>query len=301
MTLPVIEAAAMDYVLGLGANLGSRENQLQAGLELLAATQPCRILAMSCLFESEPLGPPQPRYLNAAARVQSALDPHALLHALLAIERALGRERRERWGARTLDLDILWAEQPVDTRELRVPHAQLRARWFALRPLLEVAPELAGESGADAAALAADEASGRRLHPLVLAPRASVQRDGDLLRVRGVGLDRADALAAACSALGRGLWPTAQVQPTAEVAVIDVADDDAANALLARLSARAEGGEAFTRVLLGAQGSHTWQARLVGARVASPARVPLAARTVLSGEDSGQAWVELAVELAGPR
>lgn len=284
----------MDYVVGLGANLGSRENQLQAGLELLAGTQSCRVVASSHVFQSEPVGPPQPRYLNAAARVQSALDPHALLQSLLAIERTLGRERRARWGARTLDLDVLWAEQAVATPALHVPHPQLRARWFALRPLLEVAPELAGEYGAAAEALKADEACGRRLHPLALAPRAQLRRDGDALHVRGAGLDHADALAAACSALGRALWPAATAALALDqLELIPVADRDAPDTLLANLCARAQRGSAFARVLLDDASTPGVQARVLGTHPAQHAERSLEPGSVRSGEDGGQAWVEL--------
>src|SRR5262249_44167832 len=128
-----------------------------------------RIVRVSQLYESAALGPAQPRYFNAAARVESELEPHALLHALRAIEARLGRRRRERWGARTLDLDILWAERRVADSELCVPHARLCERHFALAPLLDVAPELAPEYAPALSALggapetiAFDEASQRR-------------------------------------------------------------------------------------------------------------------------------------------
>jgi len=250
----------MDYAIGLGANLGSRENQLQAGLERLIGTRVLRVVATSHVFESEPVGPPQPRYLNAAARVQSELDPHALLRALLEVERMLGRERRERWGARTLDLDILWAEQSVDSEGLRVPHPRLRERWFARVPLLEVAPELAGEYGDTRL----DEAGARRLDALTLEPRAQVQRDGAGLCVHGEGLDPADALAAACSALGRELWPGRQASALA-VEVVRVAGEDPAVALLAALDQRAQRGLAFDRVLVTAWSRGALEARVIGA------------------------------------
>jgi 2-amino-4-hydroxy-6-hydroxymethyldihydropteridine diphosphokinase len=83
----------------------------------------------------------QRRFLNAALSLDTALDPIALLEALLEIERALGRVRRERWGPRTLDLDLLWSGSRVLTRpELTIPHPRLRERTFALRPLLDVEP-----------------------------------------------------------------------------------------------------------------------------------------------------------------
>jgi 2-amino-4-hydroxy-6-hydroxymethyldihydropteridine diphosphokinase len=274
----------MDYVLGLGANLGSRENQLQAGLELLVGTRVGRVVATSHVFESEPIGPPQPSYLNAAARVQSELEPHALLHALLAIERALGRERRERWGARTLDLDILWAERRVESGALRVPHPRLRERWFAYVPLLEVAPELAGElgltlpagdgeggfetrpyeEGARAFESRRYDASARRLHRLALESRAEVDRDRSAWCVSGQGLDLADALAATLTAAGRALWP--QLEPsTLAVEVVRVASSDPPGALLAALDQRAQHGHAFTRVLVSECSADALEARVLGA------------------------------------
>lgn len=87
-------------------------------------------------------------YLNAAVRLVTPLSPEILLDELLAIERRHGRERRERWGPRRLDLDILWiAGQRVDTQRLRVPHPELTHRAFALLPLLDVAPDATDPAG----------------------------------------------------------------------------------------------------------------------------------------------------------
>jgi 2-amino-4-hydroxy-6-hydroxymethyldihydropteridine diphosphokinase len=137
----------VDFVIGVGSNLGTPSENLARGLTLLAGDAETAISALSLVYETEPLGPPQPRYLNAAVRLQSQLDAHALLDRALSIERALGRVRDVRWGPRTLDLDLLWAEQPVFSARLRVPHPHLHERTFALAPLLDVAPELAGEYG----------------------------------------------------------------------------------------------------------------------------------------------------------
>src|SRR5689334_15756837 len=188
----------MDYVIGFGGNLGSREAFLAAGRELLAGTAGCALISSSHLYESEPVGPPQPRYLNAAARIRSTLDPHALLARLLEIERMLGRERRERWGARTLDLDILWAQASVDSPSLQIPHPQLSQRWFALVPLLEVVPELA-------ASMPALRMAGRQLHPLALAQQ--VERDAAGVLHAPRALDHADALAATLTAEAREREP----------------------------------------------------------------------------------------------
>jgi 2-amino-4-hydroxy-6-hydroxymethyldihydropteridine diphosphokinase len=104
----------------------------------------CHIVGISSLYESVAVGPPQPDYLNAAVRVQSRLEPADLMKALLLTERGLGRIRRGRWGARTLDLDILWIRaRRVQSIELEVPHPRLCERAFAILPLLDVAPDAA--------------------------------------------------------------------------------------------------------------------------------------------------------------
>jgi 2-amino-4-hydroxy-6-hydroxymethyldihydropteridine diphosphokinase len=137
----------VDFVIGVGSNLGTPSENLARGLSLLAAQAELAISALSYVYETEPLGPPQPRYLNAAVRLQTQLDAHTLLDRALSIERALGRVRDVRWGPRTLDLDLLWAERPFSSARLRVPHPHLHERTFALAPLLDVAPELAAEYG----------------------------------------------------------------------------------------------------------------------------------------------------------
>jgi 2-amino-4-hydroxy-6-hydroxymethyldihydropteridine diphosphokinase len=130
----------MDVVIGLGSNIGDRKRTLSssvAGLRSLVT-----VTAVSALYESEAVGPPQPDYLNAAVRgTYTGTDPSGLLRSLLELERAHGRERRVRWGPRTLDLDILWiSDLEVSLPELVVPHPHLHERGFALLPLLDVAP-----------------------------------------------------------------------------------------------------------------------------------------------------------------
>lgn len=147
-------------VIGLGANLGARLATLQSATDALARTPRITVLAVSPVYETEPVGPPQPAYLNAAARIETDLAPDALLDALLAIEAAHGRVRRERWGPRTLDLDVLvlcdrhtLAPLSVATERLVVPHPHLLERAFALAPLLDVMPERDPEWGASLRAL----------------------------------------------------------------------------------------------------------------------------------------------------
>jgi len=127
------------YVIGLGANLGDRLETLRSAVRRLEALG--RVLEISRLYESGPLGPPQPDYLNAAVLLESTLGPRELLEGLLGIEREHGRQRRERWGPRTLDLDLLYGPELVlEEPGLSVPHPELHCRAFALLPLLDVAP-----------------------------------------------------------------------------------------------------------------------------------------------------------------
>jgi len=131
----------LDVVIGLGSNLGDSELTLRRALTELAALG--RVEAVSSLYRTTPVGgPPQADFLNAAVRLLFVGSPESLLAEAHRIERLAGRERRERWGPRTLDLDILWiAGLSVAGQGLHVPHARLRERAFALRPLLDVAPE----------------------------------------------------------------------------------------------------------------------------------------------------------------
>ncbi|MDB4971815.1 MAG: 2-amino-4-hydroxy-6-hydroxymethyldihydropteridine pyrophosphokinae [Myxococcaceae bacterium] len=135
-----------EAVLGLGGNLGARRAIFRAAIALLDSEPGCRVLGRSQLYATPALGPPQPDYLNAAVRIRFAGDVSALLATVQRIEALLGRERRVRWGARTLDIDVLhWSEGAVQTTLLEVPHRELATRTFALAPLLDVAPELSSE------------------------------------------------------------------------------------------------------------------------------------------------------------
>jgi 2-amino-4-hydroxy-6-hydroxymethyldihydropteridine diphosphokinase len=127
-------------VIGLGSNLGERLEHLRAAVRGLGRSG--RIVRVSRLYETAPMGPPQPRYLNAAVLLETDVDPVALLDALLALEAEGGRVRGDTWGPRTIDLDILWIEgRPVDDPRLVVPHPRLTERAFALIPMLEVVPD----------------------------------------------------------------------------------------------------------------------------------------------------------------
>ncbi len=131
--------------IGLGSNLAEPLTQLRSALAALASLPQSRLFATSSFYASDPLGPAdQPRYVNAVAALDTELAPLALLDALQAIEANQGRVRKaERWGPRTLDLDILlFGERLLDEPRLCVPHYHLQARPFVLYPLAELAPEL---------------------------------------------------------------------------------------------------------------------------------------------------------------
>jgi 2-amino-4-hydroxy-6-hydroxymethyldihydropteridine diphosphokinase len=135
------DAVRWDVVIGLGANLGKPELELRRAARELAGWG--ERVQVSKLYRSAPVGgPPQPDFLNAALRLLSPEPPRRLLERLLALELVAGRVRRERWGPRSLDLDILWvAGLQLHEPDLIIPHPRLRVRAFALRPLLDVAPD----------------------------------------------------------------------------------------------------------------------------------------------------------------
>jgi 2-amino-4-hydroxy-6-hydroxymethyldihydropteridine diphosphokinase len=125
--------------VGLGSNLGDREATIRAAIAALPG-----VVAVSELRETDPVGViDQPAFLNGAVALETELSPRELLECLLAVERELGRERRERWGPRTIDLDLLvYGSETVDEPGLTIPHPSLHERRFALEPLAELDPEL---------------------------------------------------------------------------------------------------------------------------------------------------------------
>ena len=131
--------------IGLGANLGDAAATLREAIAELARLPRTELLRASRLYRTPAWGvTEQPDFINAVALVETALPPRDLLDALLAIERSFGRTRLdgERWGPRTLDLDLLLhGDATIDEPGLRVPHPHLHERAFALLPLAEIAPE----------------------------------------------------------------------------------------------------------------------------------------------------------------
>jgi 2-amino-4-hydroxy-6-hydroxymethyldihydropteridine diphosphokinase len=155
--------------IALGSNLGERAALLRGALGALQRSGDVRVTAESAVYETSPVGgPPQPDYLNMVVAVETSLGPEALLERCLAVEAEHGRVRRERWGARTLDLDLLsFGAVVLRTERLTLPHPRLAERAFVLVPLAEVAPELKiGDAMAGELAARCDRVGLRRLGPL---------------------------------------------------------------------------------------------------------------------------------------
>jgi 2-amino-4-hydroxy-6-hydroxymethyldihydropteridine diphosphokinase len=144
--------------LGLGANLGQPIEQLQWAVKQLQRLAQSQLQAVSRLYGSKPaLGSPinQPDYVNAVVLLQSTLTPMQLLSELQQLEQLAGRIRLERWGARSLDLDILlYDQQVIDTEQLIVPHKELVNRCFVTLPLLDINPTLTLPNGVKVSSLA---------------------------------------------------------------------------------------------------------------------------------------------------
>jgi 2-amino-4-hydroxy-6-hydroxymethyldihydropteridine diphosphokinase len=130
--------------IALGANLGDRRGNILAALDILRQTPFVTITRVSSFLENPAIGGPidSPPFLNAAVEIQTNLGSHALLHRLMEIERELGRDRREKWEPRIIDLDLLLFDNHIiSSQELVVPHPLMHERRFVLEPLMEIAPD----------------------------------------------------------------------------------------------------------------------------------------------------------------
>jgi 2-amino-4-hydroxy-6-hydroxymethyldihydropteridine diphosphokinase len=136
--------------LALGSNLGDRAANLQSAVDGLARADEIRVVALSRVYETAPVGgPAQDDYLNAVVAIETDLEPHDVLRVAHRLEDAAGRVRRERWGPRTLDVDVLlYDDVRVDDADLTVPHPRMWERGFVLAPLRDVAPDLVDPSAA---------------------------------------------------------------------------------------------------------------------------------------------------------
>jgi len=131
--------------IGLGSNLGDRKANLREAEEKLAALPETRIMKASSLYESEPLGNAKTWFVNSVLELETEFEPDELLKRTKAIETAMGRKRvkGKRWGSRIIDLDLLlFDNQTVNKRTLKIPHPEMQKRRFVLLPLSELAPHV---------------------------------------------------------------------------------------------------------------------------------------------------------------
>ena len=138
-----IERSRHTAYIALGSNMGDREAYLNFAVDELGRSRGCRVLSVSGFMDTEPYGDPdQDRFLNGCLALDTLLTPAELLELLHEIEDKAGRKRDRRWGPRTLDLDIVFYDDVVMSRDgLRIPHADAHRREFVLAPLNEIAPD----------------------------------------------------------------------------------------------------------------------------------------------------------------
>lgn len=136
-----VERARHIVYLGLGSNLGSREENIADAIEMLDGHSDISIKLCSALYETKPYGyKEQPDFINACAKAETFLEPHRLLEVIHVIEEAQGRKRELHWGPRTIDIDILlYDSRIIDTEDLHIPHIDMQNRMFVLAPLAEIA------------------------------------------------------------------------------------------------------------------------------------------------------------------
>lgn len=140
--IPAPNSASVRSAIALGSNLGNSLKTLESAIISLAHTPEISLQARSHWYQTKAVGPPQPDYLNGCILLTTSLKPHALLQVLLDIEKQFGRVRRERWGPRTLDLDLLlYGDRILHTPNLQIPHPRMTERAFVLVPLAEIAPD----------------------------------------------------------------------------------------------------------------------------------------------------------------
>ena len=166
------QAPPQRAAIALGSNLGDSQATLEGALAALQEAPGIEVVSRSRWYRSAPVGPAQPDYLNGCALLEVNLSPEAVLEQLHATEHRYGRVRLERWGARTLDLDlILYGTQQRESDKLLLPHPRFRERAFVLLPLAEIAPHwidpLTGRTVAD---LAGTVAGRHTVQPLETAP-----------------------------------------------------------------------------------------------------------------------------------
>jgi len=132
--------------VAIGSNLGDRRANIDTAIDLLKRNDAVRVVKVSSIYETEPVGgPPQGKFLNGVMELETDVSPRELLAELNGIEDRLGRKRREMFGPREIDLDIiLYGEETIDEPGLTIPHPRMREREFVMRGLTEIAPHLGG-------------------------------------------------------------------------------------------------------------------------------------------------------------
>ena len=160
--MPAAAPKAMRAFLALGSNIGDKAASLRAAVKAIAALPGTTVIATSSVYRTPPWGKTdQDWFANAAVTVETALAPLALLEACLAIEIQLGRIRRERWGPRVIDIDVLiHGETHMTSERLTLPHPAMAERAFVLIPLQEIAPDLVIAGRAIGAVIAGLDSAG---------------------------------------------------------------------------------------------------------------------------------------------
>ena len=137
-----------EVFIGLGSNMGGSHDQLDRALESLSTSADIELVAVSDRYQTPPIGPSQPDYINAVAQLRTSLPPEALLDKLQSIEQQQDRVRTVRWGPRTVDLDILLYDNMLcDTERLTIPHPRMAERAFVLLPLADINRDLPMPNG----------------------------------------------------------------------------------------------------------------------------------------------------------
>ncbi|HWP67254.1 MAG TPA: 2-amino-4-hydroxy-6-hydroxymethyldihydropteridine diphosphokinase [Candidatus Limnocylindria bacterium] len=159
--------------IGIGSNLGDRKANAQEAIRRIAELPNTRVVRASSFYESEPLGDAKTWFVNCVIEVETDFGPEALLKRTQAIEEAMGRKRvkGKRWGSRIIDLDLLlWNQEVVQKKNLKIPHPEMHKRRFVLLPLAELAPHVIHpQLGSSISSLLANVADTKRV---TLLPRA---------------------------------------------------------------------------------------------------------------------------------
>ena len=133
----------VEAFIGLGSNLGNREENIDNSIRLLSRMEGIELLGRASNYETEPVGPVQPWFINTAIKIKTTYSPEDILSRCKEVERRIGRVDSLKWGPRLVDLDLLLVKGCIlDDKELKLPHPQMEKRRFVLLPLLELEPDL---------------------------------------------------------------------------------------------------------------------------------------------------------------